>query len=283
MNGMRKTKKQLIDELQTLRTQIQAQSAQTTEPQETTAQSLLTSINNIGNNILSQTNLDDLLDLLAQEVISASLFRSLTIFLIDKPTNSIVVTHRIHRNSELDKERFQLPLDTGNVVGVVARTNQMQVIDGWDTRFSIDAIVTHTASDIKEHEDKISYFIPVSQGKNVIAILATASTRAEKEHMLYRIKTLHPLFGQLAVAIRYAQLYQQANQQANQLKSQLVTQTHTIETQERFLQAIETIGQAILSSLDSDEILDIVSNQIIQTSLFRSLTIALVNESNIEV
>jgi hypothetical protein len=88
MNGMRKTKKQLIDELQTLRTQIQAQSAQTTEPQETTAQSLLTSINNIGNNILSQTNLDDLLDLLAQEVISASLFRSLTIFLIDKPTRS---------------------------------------------------------------------------------------------------------------------------------------------------------------------------------------------------
>lgn len=282
MNDNQKTKKQLVEELQTLRTQIHAQPSQTAKPQETTAQSLLTSIDNIGHSILSQTNLDDLLDVLCEEVITTSIFRSLAVFLVDKATREIRRVPRTHKELNINRDVFVLPLNTQNIVGIVARTNQAIVIEGWDDRFAIDTNTKKPAPNDPSY-NKFSYFIPISQGSEVIAIFATGSDKSDKEQTLHHIQILQPLFNQLAVALRYTQLIQQTQQQASQLQSQVYIQTNTIETQDRFLKSIDNIGQAILSSLDIDEILDTISGHIVHTGVFRSLTVALIKEKNIGI
>lgn len=271
MNNTHKSRQQLINELQTLRAQIPVE-----EQTDADTQSLLKTVANISDSILSHTSLNDLLDALTHEIIATNLFRSLSITLIDNPTQNIQVVRRIHRGQQINRDILTLPLDTENIAGVVARTNHMEVIEGWDDRFAIDRNISKTAH-IQAHENKISYFIPISQNKKVIAILATGSELQEKQQTLNRIKMLQPIIGQLAVAIRYAQLYQQAHQQTIQLEAQVQTQQQDIEEKDQSLNAFQKIDQTLLNTLDIDQLLDALLEHIHLSKYFRSLSISLVD------
>ena len=140
MSDTKKTKQQLIDELQTLRKKIEPNASAQPDPGEHT---LLGTVANISSIILSHTNLNDILDALTNEIIATNLFRSLTIMLVDNSAQNIQVVRSIHRDGQLNKDISILPLNTENIVGVVARTNQMTVIEGWDDRFAIDKSISH--------------------------------------------------------------------------------------------------------------------------------------------
>ncbi|MBT5832268.1 MAG: hypothetical protein HOH77_18925 [Candidatus Latescibacteria bacterium] len=273
MSDTKKTKQQLIDELQTLRKKIEPNASAQPDPGEHT---LLGTVANISSIILSHTNLNDILDALTNEIIATNLFRSLTIMLVDNSAQNIQVVRSIHRDGQLNKDISILPLNTENIVGVVARTNQMTVIEGWDDRFAIDKSISQEQH-IKGHENKVSYFIPISQNKNVIAILATGSQKQEKQETLNRIEMFRPIMGQLAVAIRYNQNDEQLQQQTRQLEAQIKTQQQDIEEKDQSLDAFQKIDQALLNTLDIDQLLDALIEHIVIQKYFRSLVISLVN------
>lgn len=292
MNDARKSKTQLITELQTLRTKLQKKSDNVDSDSDIGSQYVLNTLASINEHILSQTNLNDLLDTLSNEIVAERIFRSLTICLVNHKTQHLQVIRRAHRapntppenQIKINRQTYQIPLKSQNIVSQVAQTGKMQIIDGWDERFLSDVPISEVPDypDLSKYEDKVSYFIPITQGNTTIAVFATGSSKSEKPNMLQYIKTLQPLFGQLAVAIRYAQLYEQVHQQAHSLESQVATQTQTLQETNRFLQAIDTIGQTMTSSLDLDEILDTLTEQIVKAGLFRSLAIAMVTEHHIE-
>ena len=271
MSDTHKTKQQLIEELQTLRAQVQ-----TDGQTNASEQSLLEIVANISDIILSHTNLDGLLDALTHEVISTNLFRSLTIILVNKPKNCIEIRRRIKPKEAINRQTFVLPIETQNIAGVVARTNKMEVIEGWDDRFAFDTNV-NKAEHGQMHEDKISYFIPIAHNNEVIAILATGSIIKKKQQTLNHIAMLQPIMGQLAVAIRYAQIHEQLQHQTHLLEAQVKTQQQDIEEKSQSLNAFQTIDHTLLNTLDIDQLLEAVLEHILTTKYFRSLVVFLVD------
>ena len=71
----------------------------------------------------------------------------------------------------------------------------MEVIEGWDKRFDIDA------SKYTDFVDKLSYFIPVKIENRVLAVLAIGSLTSEKVTYLHHIQTMQPLLNVAAIAL----------------------------------------------------------------------------------
>ncbi|MCZ6632418.1 MAG: ATP-binding protein, partial [bacterium] len=71
----------------------------------------------------------------------------------------------------------------------------------------------------------------------------------------------------------------QRQEQQIEARTQALTETHQkLYEQDRMLTAFHEVGNATRSSLDLDEVLDTLSRQVIETGIFRSLMVAIVDE-----
>ena len=226
MRDKEKSKEQLISELVELRQRGKLLSpafqSELRQAEEALARAnelleekdrLLAAFHQIGQVTLSSLDLEHILDTLARQVVEAGIFRSLMVALVEEKTHTVRVVKTLTRSIEGGVPRIEsgaggkivarlvYGLDDDNITAEVARTGEMQVIEGWDERF--DARVARP----EDLRGTIAYFIPVMERDRVVAVLATGSQIEEKEETLRRIEAMRPLLGQVAIALKHAQLY----------------------------------------------------------------------------
>ena len=265
---------------------------------------LLAAFEHIGQATLSSLDLEQLLDTLATQVIKTGIFRSLMIALVDEETDSIVVVRSlIHEDLAFNKKfgldedlfrpaatvpiqtvadfvGFRYSLNEDNITAITARIGEMQVVDEWSNTLD------KRANTWQERQGKVAYFIPVKREDRVLAVLATGSKMEDKEAVLARIDSMQPLLAQIAIALEHAKLYAQvqkeiadrerAERALRTQRQELISSNRRLEEKEMLVNAFHQMGQVTLASLDLDQILDSLAGQLIETGVFRSLTVALV-------
>lgn len=181
-------------------------------------QHLLDAFQRIGEAAISTFESERIYDGLVEEVVKAGIFRSLTIAIVDRDALMVHVVKSSYRRPSgeisdmTDKTAMSYSLNEDNIMAETARTGEIQVIEGWDDRFDnrVD-----TPSDI--YQDKVSYFIPVNYNQKTLAVLATASTRAEKEDTLRRLEAMQSLVNLVAIALNQARLYEESRTYSDSL------------------------------------------------------------------
>ena len=178
---------------------------------------MIAAFGRIGQATLSSLDLDTALDTLMEEIVGAGIFRSLMIALVDEQNHSVTAVNNIYRNAQgnllrsADQVGRRYDLDEEDPTAETARTGKVQVIEGWDDRFS--------RFDTPEaYEDRVSYFIPVRSGERVLAVLATGSTVEQKEEMLRKIESMDPLLDQVAIALEHSRLHGELEESEERLQ-----------------------------------------------------------------
>lgn len=174
---------------------------------------LLASLQKSERAILSSLNRDEILDNLTREIAVVGIFESLMIALVDRERHQVEVVRSFVCRMENGRSvpivspseaiGLRYDLDDDNITAEVARTGVMQVVEEWDERFdkSID--------NPDARKGRAAYFVPVKNGDETVALMATASPIEEKEVLLRRIDVMRPLLDQIALALEHARLYEQ--------------------------------------------------------------------------
>ncbi len=174
---------------------------------------LLEAFNKIGQLTLSSLDLEQVLDNLAEHIVKAGIFPSLMIALVDGQKQNVEVvrnlTYHVVDDTVVPSFRAtdqrvigtRYDLNDSNITAEVAREGEIKAIEGWDDRFD-------RKFDRPEYrKGRVSYFIPVKRGDQVLAVLATRSKIEEKEKMLHQIEVMRPLLDEVAIAIAHGKLY----------------------------------------------------------------------------
>ena len=162
---------------------------------------LLNAFHQIGLKVVSTLDQDEILDHLAEQVMDAGMFRSLTIALVNEEENSLVVARNIWRDLPLEKPNIQYRLDDATNHACLAAQRKETQVFGF--------IGDHPLGDSTplKLRNKMAFFIPVKQKEKVVAVLATACAVENHEEIQHRIEVMRPLLDQVAIALEKAQLY----------------------------------------------------------------------------
>lgn len=185
---------------------------------------LLQGFQRIGKALLSSLEQDRILDILANEVVKAAIFRSIVIALVDTQKLQVSAVRSVARtrvNGEAGAGGESRPdgdltglvwnLDGGHPVAEAVRSGQMQVVD---------EAVDRPANKMNMPAalwGPVCYYIPVRQGEQTTAVLITGGEAADKADTLQRISFMQPLLDQVAIAFEHARLYAEAREQTRQL------------------------------------------------------------------
>lgn len=213
--------------------------------------------------------LERVLDLLAQHIMNAGVFRSLMVALVEEDRVRVV---RSLARAGMDQggapitteENRQLigityDLDNKDILAEVARTGRVEVVEGWDDRY------TRRSAKPAHHEGQVAYFVPIKNQGQMVAVLATGSEIAEKTDTLRRIELMQPLLNHVASILGHVRVFEENRERATLLES------------------LFSLSRVALDSLDRGKILDIIIQQVLETRIFRSLMIALVDEQEQQV
>ena len=184
---------------------------------------LLQGFQRIGKAMLSSLEQDRILDILANEVVKAAIFRSIVIALVDGQAGEARAVRSVARTRidgdtggegesrpDGDLTGLSWPLDQENPVAAAALSGQMQVVDA----VGRPANKMNTPAALW---GPVSYYIPVRQGEETTAVLVTGGQAADKAETLQRISFMQPLLDQVAIALEHARLYAEAHEQTRQL------------------------------------------------------------------
>lgn len=236
---------------------------------------LLAAVHQINQEILSTSDQDALLDALAEQIVKTGIFRSMAVSLVDYESNCVEVVRNYTRNGDVVQKEpsgvvaIQHDLDSKDISAETVRTGQLQVAVEWDERF--DGRLSP-----ETHKGQVAYFIPVKKDNRVVMVLATGSLVSEKEETLSKIDIIQPLLDQVVIALDKTRLYSSIQRELAERKQT----EEALNEKERFLTFYAQLSLGVLASLDLDDILDNLTEQLIDAGVFRSLMIALVQESD---
>jgi PAS domain S-box-containing protein len=267
------SKNTLIEEILLLRARVEA--FERPRPQaEDDNQRLLKSFGHMGELILDTLNRDEIVERLAWHIVQAGHFRSLMVAAVDEeqhhievvanyvcvrnypenprftpggtsitsvPTVSVNKAGRVLRSDE-KIVGLKYDLDDNNITPTVARTGQMEVIDGWDQRFD------KFSGSSEQMRRNVSYFIPVKKGGRVVAVLATGSSGDQKELMLHTIDLMQPLLTQVAIGLEHARLYQELVRERERLAV-------TLGSIGEGVLAVDAAGRVVLLNQAAEELI----------------------------
>lgn len=241
---------------------------------------LLAAFQQVGQAIHATFDMEEILDALATQVLKVGIFRSLTVGLVDEEAGHIELVRNLLCETQDGRIAPSSKIVSSTHVVIDDRVIESRPIVG--LRIPIDDANDHMVLTVQRRSlqvqgfigdhggrrhIKMAYFIPVIYGERVVAVLATGSEVDEQEEVYHRIEAMEPLIDQVAIALEHARMYQS-----------LERRTHQLEERDRRLAAFQEIGRTILSSLDLDEILDNMAEQVVRAGVFRSLMIAIVDQ-----
>jgi len=198
---------------------------------------LLMAFHRIAQETLSSLDPDQILDRLAQQIIEAGIFRSLTLSIVDTARNEYEVVRNYisqYEDGPMGPERKPIAVwhdDDDSVIGYrcslddpedkaarACRRGELTVVKGWGNFLKEDPQAAIKAEGDPSPGYKAAYFIPVKQGDRVLAILATGSAPEEEEVMRHRIEVMQPLLDQVAIALEHARLYTNVQREITERK-----------------------------------------------------------------
>ena len=220
---------------------------------------LIEAFRRVGEVALSSLDFDRILDDFSMQIVSAGIFRSLMVALVDEDQQGIeVVRNFVSEHVESGRAvrgaamvpattvvGTRYTLDDDNITPTVTRTGEMQVIDGFDNRFD-----RRYDSPDEKAADKVSYFLPVKRGERVLAVLGTGSVFADKRLTLDRIAAMQPLLAQFGVALEHARVYRRVLDNQRDMQVNLS------------LQRVRNEILVMQSELDWEKILDVAENEL---------------------
>jgi two-component system, cell cycle sensor histidine kinase and response regulator CckA len=256
----RKTKAQLIEELNRVRGRVAQLSSDRIVPRDSDRDRLLSGLINVSKAVLEPHSPEETLSALAREIVETGLLRSLMVALVDHEANQVRVVQSLahHGDGRLDtgSERvigLTYDLSDSNLTAEVARTGAMAVIDDFDERFD-DSVDTPERS-----RGKTSMFIPVVYHGRVLAVLATGCDARDKATTLCRIQAIRPLLDLVGVALDHASLRNDLQSQVNlqmrelnraveqlreEARERRLNERRLVQSEERFRQLSEAIDEA---------------------------------------
>ena len=190
---------------------------------------------------------------LSRQVVEAGMFRSLGASIVDREQNCIEevcgwASGEDGHVSPTTRDLHRRDLSGSDILARVARSGKQEVIEGWNKE-----IYSARDDETPQHyTDKVAYFMPIVSGEDVVAVLATASTRSEKEEMLGRIEAMHPLLDQVAVSLEHAQLY-------HSLQKEIAQRTRSERRREAASRVRDQVWRMKRGS-DQEQVLRVVSD-----------------------
>ncbi|MBT5873025.1 MAG: PAS domain S-box protein [Candidatus Latescibacteria bacterium] len=211
------------------------------QPQNVDEIRLLDSFHRISRSMLVSMDRDVILDTMCREIVHAGILRSLMVALVDEKKREVrVVKGYVRTLSDQIRDRSDdfselvYGLDDENITAEVARTGTMQVIDGWDPRLD-----SKFDRQDEPNPPKVAYFIPVSHGPKVYAVLATGSSPEERSATLRRIDAMAPLLDHFVIALNHIRQYEKAQSFSTQLARSHHDLGHEMEERKRAEQELK--------------------------------------------
>ena len=180
---------------------------------------LLSGIHGIIGKVLHSLDLEEILDRVSEEILTAGLFRSLMVAIVDRDAGTVqVVRDVLAVEGPPEDGRIVDPLTGARNITVVSRA-QLRGTGTVGPTYAVDdasmtAQVAHSGEvavvEAEDDDSDLSFFIPILHGGQAQAVLTTGSGADARQEMLRRIEAMRPLFDQVAAALQHAQLYQTA-------------------------------------------------------------------------
>ena len=155
---------------------------------------LLSAFTSISMTVLASLDLNTILDSLSQQIIAAGLFRSLMISIVDHENQLVRVDRgfqldRNHNITRLDESHEEIGISyrigDRDILAETVRKAQIQIAEEWDDRFTL-----RPGTPVEKFKGQVAYFVPIKQGNQVLAVLATGSRIDQKDHFLCRIEMM---------------------------------------------------------------------------------------------
>lgn len=179
----------------------------------------LHNLHEIGRLTASSLDRDQIIDILARQVVDAGVLRSLTVALVDQEKKCATVMRSLTQTSKgLVSSGIggSYDLDAPNMLSETIRQGETQIIVGCDPR--IDAAPEH-------RRGQVAYFVPLKVSNQVIAVIATGSREEDQAQTTQLLTGLQPLWDQVAVSLSNASLYESAQREIaerKRLEAQLI-------------------------------------------------------------
>jgi GAF domain-containing protein/CheY-like chemotaxis protein/HAMP domain-containing protein/two-component sensor histidine kinase len=202
-------------------------------------------INAIGRVVSTSLDPDQVMKTILEEISHAVGCEFAVISLVDEGTKTIEGKHVIWKG-QLDifpewVERSQYPLDHPDIIADVYRTGHIEVLSGWDERFNREIWEKYG------HDRYLRLFMPIKLRDKVVGVIEVSYDKAHKERITEdEIRLLSTLMDQTAVALENARLFAETQQRAAQWE------------------ALTGVGRAIGSTLDLDEVLQLILERLEQ-------------------
>ena len=206
----------------------------------------LLALQKIGKQVAHSLDLEEVLDSILQAVVDTLGFEFAIISLVDEDRRLI----RADRGINVPAGWLSMsvhPLDSMDIQADVVRSGRMQVITGWDERFD------RKIWEQFKHGEMIRVFTPIEvaaddgQSMRVIGTIEAGYRLATRSDISSdQLRMLEAFNDQAALAIDHAQLMQRARERADILAS------------------LHTVGQAVASARDPDEVLKVLVNSAAQ-------------------
>lgn len=189
---------------------------------------LIASFSAIGRAVLRERTLDAVIRTLMIEIAESGYFRSLAFSTVDQEARRIDLKRAmVDMPGSASYEILDPPggfpdidLDSEDITAVVVREGERLTIEGWDDRF-LAAEEGSPLLDRKNYEDKVSYFVPIKRDDQVIAVMATGSTVADRPTIEARIDAMEPLLDHVAVALSHAEMFERLSSEAERLDARV--------------------------------------------------------------
>ena len=203
------------------------------------------------------------------------------IYLYDAPTNSLRGSLQIDASGKLISLKNTYPFNTDPYTQQTLQNNLPQIYTSntpthrqWLKNIQEDSILNPLGN---QEWAEIALKVQQDGREMIVGKISLDNNNTQIPLIQEHLNQQMIFIRQAAIAISQAQLHQNMAEQVHLRTQQLSATNKLLEEKDKLLTALQEVSHRSFSYLDQDKILDNFAKQIIQSGIFRSLMIALVN------